>query len=201
MNQPWTIDIVFEDALSKAVIQKIFFLLKPPIQIGHSHSRGGNDYIRRNLKSFNLAAKGSPFFVLTDLDRAPCPPSLIQSWLGMPRHPNLLFRIAVCEVESWVLADRKAFSAFLGVPINRLPINPDQLIKPKAALIDLVKKSKKKRLIEDIVPKPGSTAKIGRNYNGRLTAFVLERWDAHQAARNSESLCRTMRRLAQFRPV
>ncbi|MDF2210039.1 hypothetical protein L1F28_15070 [Arthrospira platensis NCB002] len=42
------------------------------------------------------------YLVLTDLDKSECPLAIINEWLkSQPKHPNLLFRVAVKEVESW----------------------------------------------------------------------------------------------------
>ena len=67
------------------------------------------------MKRFNHGAKGTPFILLTDLDKNECAPMLIQEWLTDPLHPNLIFRVAVHEVEAWILADREAFAPFLGI--------------------------------------------------------------------------------------
>ncbi len=105
-----------------------------------------------------------PYLVLTDLDNRECAPSMIQEWLPVTRNHNLIFRIAVREVESWILADRKGFAKFLGIAQKRIPENPDDLIDPKAELIHLARASRKRDLMKDLVPREGSTARQGPAY-------------------------------------
>ena len=76
--------------------------------------------------------------VLVDLDRPePCPADLIESILPAPRASKLLFRVAVMEVESWVMADRVAFARFLSVPLHRIPDEPDTILQPKEAIVSI----------------------------------------------------------------
>jgi len=51
------------------------------------------------------------------------------------------------------------------------------------------------------VPRPGSTATEGPDYNGRLSVFVREYWDVISAARSSPSLARAVRTIGEFQPV
>jgi len=44
-----------------------------------------------------------------------------KKWLPYPKHPNLLFRVAVKEVEAWLLAHRAAFATFLGISDKLIP--------------------------------------------------------------------------------
>lgn len=69
--------------------------------------------------------------VLADLDRTECAPRLIRDGLPIEKHPNLVFRAAVREVGSWVLAHRKAFASYLGTSQKRIPLNVDKIIEPK----------------------------------------------------------------------
>ena len=87
------------------------------------YGRRGKDHLRQNIVRFNHAAVHKPFIVLTDLDGEDCPPGLIGRWLPDGQHSNLALRIAVREVESWLLADVARFADFLGVradPIARV---------------------------------------------------------------------------------
>lgn len=196
------INLVYEDAISGAVLEKILIYVNTDYMnyiIGFHLSRNGFGYIKKNIKGFNQAAQGSPYLVLTDLDRADCPITLIRDWLGgQPKHPNLLFRIAVREVESWLLADFRAFSQFFGVDVAKIPRNPDRIEDPKQDLINLVRKSKKKNLRQAIVPDRGSTAKVGKDYNAPLLRFVSEQWRVRDAMNQSESLKRTVLALENF---
>jgi hypothetical protein len=143
----------------------------------------------------------TPFVVLTDLDAAECALQLIGEWLSVPKHPNLLFRIAVREVESWLIADTKGLSEFFAVPKSMIPSAPDKLEDPKATVVELARRSRSKAIRDRIVPRRKSTAKTGPDYNGCLGSFVRGSWDIQAAKANSPSLARTVDRLLSFRPT
>ena len=141
------INLVYEDVISGAILEKILCNVDANYTVGLRLTRNGFGYIKKNIQGFNKAAQGSPYLVLTDLDQADCPITLINNWLGgQAKHPNLIFRIAVREVESWLMADSKAFSDFFAVSGAKIPKNPDQILDPKRDLINLVRKSKNRKL-------------------------------------------------------
>jgi len=197
---PIPIHLAVEDELSDVALRRILDGLAR-FAVGATYRRGGFGYLRKTIHGWNSAARGTPFVVLTDLDQYRCPAELIADWLPVPKHPNLLFRVAVREVESWLLADPGNLSSFFGVPARKVPGNTDGLFDPKAALVNLGRVSKFKVIRDSIVPRRGSTARQGPGYNGLLGQFVRESWDADAAKLNSPSLARTMARLASFSPV
>jgi hypothetical protein len=172
-----------------------------PYHVANCLCRGGYGYLKKNIRAFNKAAKSMPFVVLTDLDNSPCPPQMIKLWLDIPKHPNLLFRIAVKEVESWILADREAIADFLGISEKKIPDDTDSLSDPKAFLIKLARKSKSRSLREDLAPPSGATSKQGPNYNNCIIGFICDKWDADAASQHSRSLRRALERLRNFEPV
>lgn len=198
---PIPINLAVEDALSDAVARKLLAACARDYAIGAVYTRGGFGYLKRIAPGLNYAAKGTPFLLLTDLDDGPCPSGLISDWVVAARHHNFLFRVAVREVEAWVLADRQAFAKFLGIKEALVPENVDELDDPKKTLLLLTAKSPKKDLRRDLLPRKGSTSTIGPNYNGRLTQFVVSAWDALEAGRRSPSLARTLARLQEFKPL
>lgn len=201
MTPPIPIQLAVEDDLSEAVLRKILTDSRRPFAIGTCYVGRGFGYLRRTIHGFNNAAKGTPFLVLTDLDRTECPPELIGTWLPEPLHPNLLFRIAVKEVEAWLLADQAGLASFLSIKRVLVPGDADAIEDPKAQLMDLAKRSSRRDLRADIVPPSGSTRRIGPNYNGRLISFVQGRWDISVAKRYSASLMRTVEAVSRFVPT
>jgi hypothetical protein len=195
------INLVFEDALSGAVANRILATARQRYIVGTHYSSGGFGWIKKRIGGFNHAAKGMPYLVLTDLDTSECAPALIRTWLSVPKHPNLLLRVAVREVEAWVLGCRESFAAFLGVPEAKIPGNVDEIPDPKEFVIRLARRSRKRDIRQDIVPPDGSTAKVGPNYNGRLMSFVDRDWDPQVAGQCSMSLRKTMKALDVFEPV
>ena len=200
MTPPIPINLAVEDLLSEVVLRKILQDSHKSFAVGRCFCQGGFGYLKKSIGGFNNAAKAAAFLVLTDLDKAECPPVLLREWLPHSRHPNLLFRVAVREVEAWLLAHREAIAKFLGVRKDAIPAEADNIPDPKRVLISLAKKSKKRQLREAIVPRPGSTAKVGPDYNGQLAFFVEQFWDIAKAAENSPSLRRAVRALVDFDP-
>lgn len=160
------------------------------------------------MQAFNNAAKGISYFVFTDLDDKPCATFLIEDWFECPiadypkrRAANLLFRIAVHEVESWIMADRESFAKFLGISVHKIPLQTDVIPDPKKFLIGLARSSRKKDLRDDLVPRLGDSRQIGPDYNGRLSEFLHTAWRASIAELHSFSLAKTRRELVQFHPI
>jgi len=200
------INLAYEDDLSLEIVLRI---LESPGVIssnkrfltGTLFQGRGFGYLKRNINGFNKASKGMPYLILTDLDDEECAPIMVREWLQQTRNPNLIFRIAVREVESWVLADRPGFAKFLGISQKKVPVKPDELPDPKAHLINLARASRKRAVRDDIVPKQGSTAKQGPAYNERLVSFVKATWNPSTARQFSPSLERTLKAIEAFAPI
>lgn len=198
MSERVPLFIAVEDELSEIVIVEIIGQCGGRFEPSPIYRRGGAGYLRRKIKDFNRAAQGMPFFVLTDLDQHECPPSLIANWLRVPKHSNLIFRVAVREVEAWVMAHREAFAKFLGIAVELIPLRIEEIDDPKELLVRLARRSRRADVRRDLVPRPGSTAKVGRDYNGALGRFVMKSWNAFEAAENSASLHGTVEALRRF---
>ncbi len=192
------INLAFEDILSESVLKKIIFHSGIPYKVCNCYIKDGFGYLKKTIKGFNNGAKAIAYLVLTDLDNGECAPGLIAEWLPCPRHPNLLFRVAVREVEAWILADRFNFSKFLGIKEDLIPTPADNISDAKQFLIELTKRSRKRSLRDDIVPRKGSTAKQVPNYNEPLINFVNSFWDVELARHNSPSLEGTVRAIDTF---
>jgi hypothetical protein len=178
-------------------MSKILFQFPDKYEIYQSYSGQGFGYLKKNIKGFNQASIINPHFMLTDLDRYECPMALRNDWIDFELKQNFIFRIAVREVESWILADRESLSRYFNVPITNFPTNPDLEADPKNTLIQLARRSKKREIREDIVPITNN-ATIGPNYNGCLSEFVFKYWRIERAILNSESLKRTYLKLRDF---
>ncbi len=195
------INLAVEDDLSDAVLRRLLSESARPYAAGPTYGRSGFGYLRSTIRGWNRAARGVPFIVLTDLDNDHCAPELIRNWLPEPKSPNLLLRVAVREVESWLLADKTNLAQYLGATSSRLPSSPDTLPDPKGFLISLAKRSRSREVRARIAPKLGSTAKQGPEYNAALAVFVRDHWDIAASRLNSPSLARTIATLATFVPV
>ena len=165
---------------------------------GGIYGKSGKSFLRQKIQAYNHAASYSPWIILVDLNHdAECAPVLRKLWLPNPAL-GMFFRIAVREVEAWLLGDQERIAAFLGVAHSKIPQNPENLDDPKQFMIELASNSRRREIREDMVPRPGSGRKIGPAYTSRLVEFATNRmfgWRPGVAARHSDSLNRCLRRL------
>ena len=189
--------LAVEDMLSEVVCTRI--LNRFGINISQQLGLKGKGYLQQKVRSLNQLAKAYPVFVLADLDTPKqCPPQLIQSWIKEKQNAEFFLRVAVMEVESWILADRRGIANFLSIPLNRIPSDTDSIPQPKEFLVSLARRSRKNRLREDLVPAKSATSIVGPGYNSRIGDFVRTCWNLEHAADVSTSLRRTMERLSDF---
>lgn len=189
--------IVCEDQLSEAVMRKMVKDSLTDLELEFiSIGKKGRGFIKSRINDFNNQSNNLPFFVLADLDTDSCVPGLKERWLKRPCRDNLIFRIAIREVEAWLLADDRGFSQFLNLDpayIRKEVDFPDMVMNPKEKLIFLVERSRKKELKKDIVRKENTVFKQGPGYNTRLTEYVLNYWDIERASVRSDSLKRALK--------
>lgn len=219
-----SVAIAIEDALSEVVWCRVIKHARRDITIGARYPQTelpGGRYNRRNVRearglsgfgqlrvrlpAFNhAAARGEPVFVLTDLDvHAQCPGDVLPTWLpkGTRRSRNLVFRVAVKEVEAWLLADKANFADFLAVDSAHLPGRIESIADPKLEIVRLARLSASADIVNDLVPRAGSTAEVGRLFERSLLGFARQQWDIDEAARHSRSLRRALRAVGRFQPT
>ena len=191
------VTLVVEDVLGEVVSTKI--LKHFGIDIERKVMYEGKSYLQQKARNFNRTAhEGCGIFMLTDLDSPNmCPPNLIRSWIRGPLNPRFLFRVAVMEIESWIMADRQALSEFLSIPIHRVPRNTDNIPHPKEFLVSLARRCKQRTVREALVPARGANRVVGPRYNALLSDFVHNQWDLERAASVSPSLKRTIDRICR----
>ena len=151
----------------------------------------GKDHLCKKIAGYNAAAQYAPWLVLVDLDRDKCPPALRAAWLPKPA-PWLCFRVAVHEVEAWLLADCEALAGYLGVPVKHMPTHPERLPDPKGGLVALARRSRRKDIRADMVPRAGSGRPTGPGYAGRIIDYATTAWRPDIAAHSAESLRRAL---------
>ena len=109
--------------------------------------QGGFGYLKRRAAAFNNAAKGGPFILLTDLDQHVCPSELRHGVVGRTAQAQeLVFRVAVREVESWLLGDMIRLRSFLHLKNVRAVTEPEALLDPKQELLKLSLGSRVRRM-------------------------------------------------------
>jgi hypothetical protein len=188
-----------EGVVDEAVVKRL--IVEAGGEIGPIYGKRGKSLLRQRVNGYNKAARHHPWIVPVDLNReADCPPPLKEIWLPNPG-PFMCFRIAVREIESWLLADRERFATFFRVRLSDVPAEPELLDNPKEAVVELSRKSRNRDIRLDMVPRPGSGRKIGPAYVSRLIEFIYNTqrgWRPERAARSSDSLNRALTRIREL---
>jgi hypothetical protein len=185
-----------EGVLDEAVLRRI--LIDLDLGLDRVFGQKGKAFLRERIGGFNHDVRFRPWIVVVDLDRdAECPAALIADWLPQPAH-LMCFRVAVREVESWLLADTEALAAFLGIRKILIPAAPDQLEDPKQVLVSLGTRARRAEIRRDLVPRPASGRSTGPGYTSRMLEFVQDYWRPAVAESNSDSLRRCRKRLLEL---
>jgi hypothetical protein len=191
------VTVAVEGDHDAAVVRRILESLG--LEVGTIYGGRGKGALDKALGGYNHAARHSPWLVLRDLDHdAPCAVELVRRLVPEPA-PQLCLRVVVRSIEAWLMADREGVSRFLTVAAERVPDNPEVLVNPKQALIELAKHSRVRAIRQDMVPAPGTGAQVGRGYTGRIIEFASEFWQPSRAARRSESLRRCLKALRHWK--
>ena len=189
--------VVSEDLLGRHVAEKIIKNCRPdfkPYPIGACR---GKSSVLKKLPDYNKSADKMIFFVVVDLDNERCVVDFIKQYVRrMPLNKGLLFRIAVREIESWLLADRTGFCKRFKIPKQKLPKNPDSLEDPKRFLVNIIRQyCKDRNYRENIVPQKTTGALVGPAYNPSLIQFIENDWNIERAGQSSSSLKRAVKAL------
>jgi hypothetical protein len=191
--------LIYEDELSGAVLHRLVHEFRPQLRIDLSRNTYGNSQLLGGVHKYVAASQnGIPHIILTDLDRTVCAPELLRKWEVPKLEGLMLFRIAVREIESWLLADRKGIADLFKVPLGKIAAQPDELADPKSELLSIVRRCRSGRLKQDILPASGSSASIGPFYNDILGAFVRRDWNVENAMAYSPSLRKAVQRIGSF---
>ena len=158
--------------------------------------------IKSRIPGLNQRARfNGPVLAFADLDRPlSCPAALVQELVGgLTVEPNFLVRVAVLEIDSWILADRVAVARWLGVSVDIISRDPESLDDPKRSLVQLASRSRNRRLREGIGPvRVLGTNRTGPNYNETVSEFVTQHWNPETARLNAPSLDRAIVRIAEL---
>ena len=144
MSPLQTVYLAAEDIPSLAIGRKLISSA-PPLTIDREENGGGFRQLKRKVRNYqNMASFGYPVLLIADLDSAECPESLRSTWLEAKPNECFLFRVAVREIEAWLLADRLAIADFLKINRKKVPDAPERLTDPKATLLRLARGASRK---------------------------------------------------------
>jgi hypothetical protein len=191
--------LAVEDQVSEFVLRRVVEK-HSALRIANVFSRGGYGYLKSRACRFNQAAEHWPFLLLTDLDKGVCAPDLVREWLGgKPRHSHFLLRVAVPEVESWLLADSDGLRRFLGLRGGKQVPRPEDLADAKRALLLWAENAAARDVRDALVWRDRHGQRHqGPDYNGTLARFVQDRWNLQAAAGRCQSLAGLIRAVEQL---
>lgn len=166
---------------------------------GICYGKRGIGYIKQKIAGFNGAAMGQPILALIDFmdTDAACPPAVVAAWLPH-RNDNMLCRVVVREIESWLLADPSTLSTFLRVSPSRMPHDPESISDPKRTLVNLARHSQSRGIRDALVPRNHTGAVVGALYNSAISDYTRSFWNIDSARAASISLDRCVARLEQL---
>lgn len=186
MSLPVSISAAVEGMVDEVVARRL--VAHAGGQIGAIYGKNGKSALRNRIDGYNNAARYAAWLVLVDLDEdAQCAPLMRDMWVPDPA-PNLCFRIAVREVEAWLMADAQTLARYLAVKQGGIPRDPEQLPRPKDAMVNLARASRRKSIVNDMVPGERSGRRVGRAYSSRMMEYIERYWRPDVAAERADSL-------------
>lgn len=97
-----TVSVAVEGITDETIIQKILAYVGLEWRFIRNH--GGKSRLINKLYKYNQAAQFQRWLVVIDLDKNPCPVTYHDELLSDIAE-NMILRIAVREIEAWLLAD------------------------------------------------------------------------------------------------
>jgi hypothetical protein len=193
-----SIHLATEDALSEDVGNRLIAEFIPNFTIGLRIRRNGSGYLKSNIKKFCELARRDPLLLITDLDNETCSKALVSKWLASRAPPDgLIFRVAVREVEAWLLADHIGMQNLLSKGAKKLYSNTEDIADPKRFLLECARLAPRD-VRSDLLVEKRAIASQGLGYNQRMGEFVRNVWDPSRASMHSDSLRRTINRMRAF---
>lgn len=196
MKSP-AIYLIGEDALCCALGSALIMQSGLPAHIEYRQIAGGaGPFCDKIEKMNNVAINVMSVLMIADADQAPCAVTQRNAWLPKHASNRLVLRLAVREAEAWALADHEGFAEFANISINKLPPEPETILDPKQAMLNLIKNCKRRDLREEMLPEKHARSPVGLGYNVHLSDFVSRYWRVERALLRAPSLARAVPRIA-----
>ncbi len=185
-----TVSAAVEGSLDEAVVDRLIRHVGG--HPGTVYGKNGKPFLKDRIGGYNNAAHHAPWVVLVDLDlEGKCAPSVRDAWLQHPA-PQMCFRVVVRAIKAWLMADAERLAAFLGVARNKMPADPEGLNHPKRTMVNLARRSRRRDVRQDMVPRQRSGRAEGPAYTSRLIEYATDCWRPEVAALRADSLRRTV---------
>ena len=190
------VELLVEGYTDELFVRRCFECLD--LEVGTVYGKQGAGYVIQRANGFAARGEYSPILILADLMDMPesCPLAARDVLVPAPRQYSLV-RFAINEIESWLLASRAELSSYFGISEKHIPEAPDEIEDPKQTLINVARRSPRKRLRNMFVPKVGSTASVGVGYVDGFADFMREHWDLDSACDRSPSFKRFVQRTTE----
>jgi hypothetical protein len=187
------IGLVVEGATDRVAVERLLAARGLEVDPGRLVITGGKQRFDARLAKYNQAARLGPWLALrdTDSDAGGCPVALRRSLLSDVQSPALCLRLAARSLDAWLLADREAFAAHFGVPLAKVPADPEAAPRPKEALTHACRSATRRAVRDAMVPPPG-TRGPGPEYTASITRYCRESWRPDHAAASAPSLRRAL---------
>jgi hypothetical protein len=191
------VTLAAEGTLDLAVLRRL--ARDSGLSTAAEYGKLGKTHIDRRLHAYNNAARHNPWIVLRDLDNdRVCAGALANHLLPAPAR-LMTFRIAVRTVEAWLLSDHQHFTEAFCVSARSLPTAPEQIDRPKAAMIDAISRSTSRMVREAMLIRlPQGGWSTGPEYNALLEQFARTKWQPRDAATRSPSLAKARLRIQEL---
>jgi hypothetical protein len=190
------IDSAVEGIVDEALARRLVSIAGA--DVGTVYGRSGKQNLLDRVVGFNEAARRSPWLVLVDLDNDfDCGPEALEVWLPRPTE-WMCFRIAVREAEAWLMADSEALASYLSIARSVIPREPEALVDPKQTMVNLARRSRRRDIREEMVPRASSGRSVGPGYPGRVIDYIASAWRPEIAATSAPSLGKCIAALTEL---
>lgn len=191
-----TVALVVEGDTDLPIVRKL--VADARLEVWTEIDCGGKDALDASLRDYNNAAQGFPWFVLRDLDHdAPCAAAFLVA-CGLAPSRWMSFRVAVRELEAWLLADAQGLADFLGVSVTAVPGDPDAQEDPTVCIVNLARRSRRPAIKRAMVPSDGARTSVGPLYEAKIIEFGERHWNLERAVLRSDSLRRARLRIREL---
>jgi hypothetical protein len=190
------VDLLVEGFTDEIFVKRCFADIG--LQVGTVYGKHGVDYVKNKAQAFSVFGQYSDMLILADfMDmNAACPPQARQMLVAnIPA--KALVRLAVNEIESWMMASRTELASYFNISAARIPAVPDQVVDPKQTLVNLARASNRGKIRRMFVPKPGISSVVGEGYVDGFQEFMASHWDLASARAASPSLATFVQRAQQ----